>query len=106
MPENFPDSEHELILENDQADRDLADLAIAKAILEGTDPVEAQQVFGVDPPTDYGLEEINRVLREVLSGADPAVPDSPGLARLRQKLEIEVPEMKKAGAVVAFLPEF
>ncbi len=95
------DAEHELILDNPEADRFIARTAVARAIAGGMTRELAEEMYGYrEPPKeDLGIEDYNRITKEVVLGLAPAVPDGPEAAAFRVDVTEDVKKAKPEGLV-------
>jgi len=100
------DEEHELILDNPEADAWIAEQAVKKCMARGKSREFCEEMYRpkpVEKALDTGT--LNRITREVIAGAPPATPDTPKMAELRKELEVEVAQAKKDGLVIDMVPE-
>ncbi len=96
------DAEHELILDNPEADKFIAEQAVKRAMASGISREDAERMYGYRPPPDedIGIEDYNRITKEVVLGLAPAQPDGPEAAEFRVKVTKEVEEAKANGLVI------
>lgn len=96
------DAEHELILDNPDADRWIAEQAVKRAMADGMSREQAERLYGYreSPKEDLGIEDYNRITKEIVLGLAPAVPDGPEAAEFRRKVTKEVEEARAKGLMI------
>lgn len=100
------DEEHELILDNPEAEAFNAEQSIQWALARGWTRERAERAFlpkKREPAFDTSV--LNRITNEVVMGLPPAVEDTPGMAELREKIAVDVAKAKEEGLVIDLVKE-
>jgi len=100
------DEEHELMLDNPEADAWIGEEAVKKCMADGYSRELCERLYRpkpVEKAMDTGT--LNRITKEVIAGAPPATPDTPQMAELRKELEVEVAQAKKDNIIIDMVPE-
>jgi hypothetical protein len=90
------DEEHELILDNPEADKFIAEQAVARAVAGGMDRAEAEKLYGYKPrPAPLDTEDMNRIAKEVILNVPPAREDTEAMAEFRRNVTDDVARQRE-----------